>query len=216
MTPVRVLLADDHTLVRAGLRLLLESLPGYSVVAEAADGAQVQALVAQCGAQIVLMDISMPTLGGLEATARLRQSHPEVKVLILSMHQSDAYVRQALRLGASAYLLKDAAPQELELALAAVQRGEIYLSPTACSGVLANYAQRPRAPAPGALALTPRQRQVLGLIAEGLSNKEMARRLNLSLKTIDTHRTLLMRQLDIHEVAGLVRWALRNGLVTLP
>jgi DNA-binding NarL/FixJ family response regulator len=214
LTTVRVLLADDHTLVRAGLRKLLESIPGMEVVGEAGDGLQLLDMVEKLQPQVVLMDIAMPGLNGLEATGRLIKSWPSIRVLILSMHQNAEYVRQALRQGAVAYLLKDAAPLELEWALAAVLRGETYLSPAVSKGVVSDYVHRLRSEEQPADALTPRQREVLQLIAEGQSTKEIARRLDLSVKTVETHRTQLMKQLDIHEVAGLVRYAIREGLVS--
>ena len=214
MTIVRVLLADDHTLVRAGLRKLLESIPGMEVVGEAGDGLQLLDMVEKLQPQVVLMDIAMPGLNGLEATGRLVKAWPSIRVLILSMHQNAEYVRQALRQGAVAYLLKDAAPLELEWALAAVLRGETYLSPAVSKGVVSDYVHRLRSEEQPADALTPRQREVLQLIAEGQSTKEIARRLDLSVKTVETHRTQLMKQLDIHEVAGLVRYAIREGLVS--
>ena len=215
MNTVRVLLADDHTLVRAGLRKLLESIPAMEVVGEAGDGLALLELAERLKPDVVLMDIAMPGLNGLEATGRISRTWPEVRVLILSMHQNAEYVRQALRQGAAAYLLKDAAPLELELALAAVLRGETYLSPAVSKGVVSDYVQRLRSDEPAEDALTPRQREVLQLIAEGHSTKEIARRLDLSVKTVETHRTQLMRQLDIHEVAGLVRYAIRSGLVSV-
>ena len=215
MNTVRVLLADDHTLVRAGLRKLLESIPAMEVVGEAGDGLALLELAERLKPDVVLMDIAMPGLNGLEATGRICRAWPEVRVLILSMHQNAEYVRQALRQGAAAYLLKDAAPLELELALAAVLRGETYLSPAVSKGVVSDYVQRLRSDEPAEDALTPRQREVLQLIAEGHSTKEIARRLDLSVKTVETHRTQLMRQLDIHEVAGLVRYAIRSGLVSV-
>jgi DNA-binding NarL/FixJ family response regulator len=211
---VRVLLADDHTLVRAGLRKLLESLPDIEVVGEASDGMELLALAEQLQPQLVLMDIAMPGLNGLEATGRLSKSWPDMRVLILSMHQNAEYVRQALRQGAVAYLLKDSAPLELELALKAVLRGETYLSPAVSKGVVSDYVHRLRSEEPADGLLTPRQREVLQLIAEGQSTKEIARRLDLAVKTVDTHRSQLMKQLDIHEVAGLVRYAMRVGLVS--
>ncbi len=214
MTTVRVLLADDHTLVRAGLRKLLESIPGMEVVGEAGDGLQLLEMVEKLQPQVVLMDIAMTGLNGLEATGRLIKAWPSTRVLILSMHQNAEYVRQALRQGAVAYLLKDAAPMELEWALAAVLRGETYLSPAVSKGVVSDYVHRLRSEEQPADALTPRQREVLQLIAEGQSTKEIARRLDLSVKTVETHRTQLMKQLDIHEVAGLVRYAIREGLVS--
>jgi DNA-binding NarL/FixJ family response regulator len=214
MTPVRVLLADDHTLVRAGLRKLIESMPDIEVVGEASSGLEILELAARLQPQIVLMDIAMPGLNGLEAMARLRESAPDIQVLILSMHQSEEYVRRALLQGAAAYLLKDAAPTELELALKAVLRGEIYLSAAVSKGVMSDYVQRLRSDQPSSSQLTPRQREVLKLLAQGQSSKEIARLLDLSLKTVDTHRSQLMKQLDIHEVTGLVRYAIRVGLIS--
>lgn len=214
MSAVRVLLADDHTLVRAGLIKLLESMPDITVVGEVGDGLALLKLAEQLQPQLVLMDIAMPGLNGIEATARLARSCPSIRVLILSMHQNEEYVRQALRHGACAYLLKDAAPMELEQAIAAVLRGEIYLSPAVSSGVVSDYVQRLRSDEPAQDPLTPRQREVLQLIAEGQSTKEIARRLDLSVKTVETHRSTLMKQLDIHEVTGLVRYAMRAGLVS--
>jgi DNA-binding NarL/FixJ family response regulator len=214
MNTVRVLLADDHTLVRAGLRKLLESIDGMQVVGECGDGLELLVLVESLQPQLVLMDIAMPGLNGLEATARVVKQWPATRVLILSMHQNEEYVRQALRHGAVAYLLKDAAPLELELAIQAVLQGGTYLSPAVSKGVLNDYVQRLRGEDQEPELLTPRQREVLQLIAEGHSSKEIARRLDLSVKTVETHRSQLMKQLDIHEVTGLVRYAMRLGLLT--
>ncbi len=214
MSPIRTLLADDHTLVRAGLRMLLEAIPEIEVVGEAHDGLAVIAMAEQLNPKLVLMDIAMPGLNGLEATARLIKADPSVLVLILSMHQGDEYVRHALRHGAVGYLLKDAAPMELEMAIRAVLRGETFLSSVVSKGVLTDYVERLRSDAVTSTQLTPRQREVLQLIAEGHSTKEVARRLDLSVKTVETHRTQLMKQLDIHEVTGLVRYAMREGLIS--
>lgn len=211
---VPTLLADDHILMRAGLRKLLESIAEIEVVGEAGDGLELLAMTETHRPQLVLMDIAMPGLNGLEATARLTRSHPEIRIIVLSMHQSEEYVRLALRNGAAAYLLKDAAPLELDLAVAAVLRGETYLSPTVSKCVMTDYVQRLRGEAKPGDMLTPRQREVLQLVAEGHSNKVIARRLDLSAKTVETHRTHLMKQLDIHEVAGLVRYAMRIGLIS--
>jgi DNA-binding NarL/FixJ family response regulator len=211
---LRVLLADDHALVRAGLRKLLESLPDIEVAGEADDGQAVLLLAEQLRPNLVLMDIAMPGLNGLEAAARLTKAHPQTRVLILSMYQNEDYVRQALRAGAAGYLLKDAAPVELELAIKAVLRGETYLSPAVSKGVVSDYVRRLRDEETPGEALTPRQREVLQLIAEGRTTKQIARRLDLSVKTVETHRTQLMKQLDLHDVAGLVRYAIRTGLIS--
>ena len=213
MKQIRVLLADDHTLVRAGIRALLHNVPGVEVVAEASDGRDALSLIRSRAPNVVLMDIAMAGLNGLEAAARVVKEHPGVRVIILSMHANEEYVMQALRAGASGYLLKDAATTELELALQAVARGEIYLSPAISKKVIDSYLARVE-PGPGLSAqLTPRQREILQLIAEGKSAKEIAFLLNLSIKTVETHRAQLMERLEIYDVPGLVRYAMRTGLV---
>jgi len=214
MRPIRVLLADDHTLVRAGISALLKKLPGVEVVAEATDGREALALVKAHLPDLVLMDISMAGLNGLEATARITKEHPEVRVLMLSAHANEDYVKQALRAGAAGYLLKDAAIFELELAVQAVARGETYLSPAVSKLVIADYLHRVGSEANPLDVLTPRQREILQLIAEGHSTKEIARLLHVSAKTVETHRTQLMERLDIHDVAGLVRYAIRAGVLS--
>jgi DNA-binding NarL/FixJ family response regulator len=213
VSPVRVLLADDHALVRAGIRSLLGTLSGVEVVAEAGDGHEALGLVETLRPDIVLMDIAMPGLNGLEATARIVRAHPGTRVIILSMHVSEEYGARALRAGAAGYLPKDADVRELELAIGAVARGDTYLSPAVSTHVVADYRRR-LAEAPDALArLSPRQREVLQLLAEGSSTKEIAFRLKLSIKTVETHRAQIMARLDIHDLAGLVRFAVRTGLV---
>ncbi|MBI3802080.1 MAG: response regulator transcription factor [Deltaproteobacteria bacterium] len=221
MKPTRVLLAEDHALVRAGIRALLHNLPGIQVVAEASDGREALRLINTHQPDLVLMDIAMAGLNGLEATARVTKEFPTVRVIILSMHSTEEYVAQALRAGAAGYLLKDAAATELELAVTAVARGETYLSPAVSKHVIANYLRRAggeetsgdEKTASSAVLLTPRQREILQLIAEGHSTKEIAATLHLSVKTVETHRMQLMGRLDVHDVAGLVRYAIRIGLV---
>ena len=213
MRALRVVLADDHTLVRAGLRSLVEQLKDVSVVAEANDGHEVLAAAAAHHPDVVLMDITMPGMNGFEAALRLKKEHPQVKIIILSMHASEEYVLQALRAGASGYLVKDSAPLELSLALQSVARGETYLSPPISRQVVESYMQRVGQSDEPLALLTGRQREILQLIAEGSSTKDIARKLNLSVKTIETHRAQLMERLDIHDVAGLVRFAVRHGLV---
>jgi DNA-binding NarL/FixJ family response regulator len=215
MTPVRVLLADDHALVRAGIRALLQNLEGVTVVAETGNGAEVLEFARAHRPDVVLLDISMPGLGGLEVSAQLREALPEVRVVMLSMHANEEYVLQALRAGAAGYMLKDSATAELELALKAVMQGETYLSPPISKQVVEGYVQRVGAEQTASDNLTPRQRQVLQLIAEGHSTKEIAHRLNLSVKTVETHRAQLMERLQIREIAGLVKYAIRHGLVTV-
>lgn len=214
MGTIRVLLADDHRLVRAGLRALLQSLTGVQVVAEAGNGYEALQLAEQHQPDIVIMDISMEGLNGLESAARLAKFTPAPRVIILSMHANEEYVRRALQAGATGYLLKGAEPAELELALQAVMRGETYLTPAVSKQVVQNYLQGSGVKTDPLQDLTPRQREVLQLIAEGHSTKEIAYKLNLSVKTVETHRGELMNRLNIHDLAGLVRYAIRTGLVT--
>jgi len=212
MARLRVLLVDDHALVRAGIRSLLQELPDVEVVAEASDGAQALQIVQREQPDVVLMDIAMKGMNGLEAAAKLRERQPGVKVVILSMHTSEEYVLLALRAGAAAYLIKDSATAELGLALNSVMRGETYLSPAISRQVVDGYVQRVGTGA-GADPLTQRQREVLKHIAEGRSTKEIAFELDLSVKTIETHRAQIMERLGIRDVAGLVRYAMRVGIV---
>jgi DNA-binding NarL/FixJ family response regulator len=211
---LRVILADDHALVRAGLAQLLERMSAVEVVGQASNGVELAELSQALRPDVVLMDIAMPGLNGLDATARLLAVQPEIRVVILSMHQDKQYVTRALLLGAAGYILKDSAPTELASALEAVRQGDIYLSPSVLQLVLKDYVQSLHSAAPVAEPLTPRQVEVLRLIARGLSTKEIAQRLDLSVKTVDSHRSNLMNQLDIHEVAGLVRYAIRTGIAT--
>jgi DNA-binding NarL/FixJ family response regulator len=210
---LRVLLAEDHTLVRAGIRALLESLEGVEVIAEADDGREALRLVQAHAPDILLMDITMKEMNGLEAAARLAKEHSTTHVIILSMHADQAYVRQALQAGAAGYLLKGSDVAELELALKAVMRGDTYLSPSVSKGLVGGLLSG-KAPQANPLdALTPRQRETLQLIAEGKTTKEIAGRLDLSIKTVETHRAQLMERLNIHDVANLVKFAIRAGLV---
>lgn len=214
MKSIRILLADDHGLVRAGIRELLQKFANVEVVAEAGDGREALALVKSKLPNLVLLDIAMKSLTGLEVAERIAKDFPGVKVIILSMHANEEYVMRALRAGASGYLLKDAATTELELALAAVTKGETYLSPAISRGVIDSYLGRIEGKQSPLDQLTPRQREILQLIAEGKSTKEIAYTLNVSVKTVETHRAQLMDRLDIHDVAGLVRYAMRVGLIT--
>jgi DNA-binding NarL/FixJ family response regulator len=208
-----VILVDDHSLVRAGMRALLANMPNVEVVAEAMDGFEALKVIKTHAPDIVLMDISMPNLNGLEATAQATRDFPDTRIIVLSAHSSEEYVGQALRAGAAGYLLKDAPTVELELAIKSVAQGETYLSPAVSKHVITNYVRRVGGEAGSLELLTPRQRETLQLVAEGKSTKEIARLLHLSVKTIETHRAQLMDRLDIHDVAGLVRYALRIGLV---
>ncbi len=213
METIHVVLADDHTLLRAGLIALLESIPGVAVVGEAGNGIEALSLVEEHRPEILLSDISMPGLNGLELTQRVVRERLPTRVIILSMHASEEYVCQALQAGASGYLLKDSGIAELDLALRAVARGETYLSPSVSKHVIARYTQRTTSEPEGIDLLTPRQREILRLIALGQSTKSIARTLGISSKTVETHRMQLMNRLDIHEIAGLVRLAIRAGLI---
>ncbi|WP_341530811.1 response regulator transcription factor [Nostoc sp. UHCC 0302] len=210
---IRVLLVDNHTLVRAGLRALIQNIQGIQVVAEAGDGREALRSLGEHQPDVVLMDIAMPEMNGLEAAAHVVKEFPLVRVVILSMHANEEYVLQALRLGAMGYLLKDAGISELELALRAVCQGETYLSPAVSKHVVSNYLQRVGNKFSSSTQLTSRQREILQLIAEGRTTKEIAELLYISVKTVETHRMQLMKRLDIFDVAGLVRYAIRTGLV---
>jgi DNA-binding NarL/FixJ family response regulator len=218
MAPIRVLLADDHVLMRAGITALLQRIPEITVVAEADDGRDALQLIATHHPNIAMLDISMPELNGLEVAERVAHEFPAIRVIILSMHATSDYVLRAMRVGVSGYLLKGARLAELELAITSVARGETYLSPAAAKHVIGGY----RDQASGAVAadaqaqerLTARQREILQLIAEGRTTKEIAQVLTLSAKTVEMHRAQLMERLDIHDVAGLVRYALRTGIIS--
>lgn len=210
---IRVLLADNHTLVRAGLRALLENISSIQVVAEAGDGREALRLIEVHQPDVVLMDIAMPEMNGLEATARVAKEYPNVRVIIVSMHANEEYVLQALRTGAMGYVIKDAGVSELELAVRTVLAGETYLSSAVSKHVVADYVQRVGNKSSSLEQLTSRQREILQLIAEGRTTKEIAAALYISVKTVETHRMQLMKRLDIYDVAGLVRYAIRMGLV---
>lgn len=215
MKPLRILLADDHALFRAGLRALLKELPDAQVIAEVANGSDAVELARQHRPDVVVMDVSMKGLNGLDATSRIKAELPSIRVIVLSMHDSEDYVAQALRAGASGYLLKDSAEPELELALSAVARGETYLSPRVSKPVVDAYVRNIGADRSPLSVLTARQREILQLIAEGRSTKTIAHHLRLSIKTVDAHRAQIMERLEMHDIPGLVRYAIRNGLVSL-
>jgi DNA-binding NarL/FixJ family response regulator len=214
MVPIRVVLADDHHLVRAGFRALIQSLAGFEVVAEAGNGREAVQQVEKFQPDLVLMDIMMPELDGLGAAVQVAAVSPKTRVVILSMNSHADSVLSAMRAGAAGYLLKDVSPAELELALRSVARGQTYLSPAASRHVITGYVRGTSAAATPLERLTPRQREVLQLVAQGSTTKEVARKLKISVKTAETHRSQLMQELDIHDIAGLVRFAIRSGLIT--
>lgn len=211
---IRVVLADDHNLVRAGLRALLEELPDVEVVAESADGREALAAVVALRPDLVLLDIAMPGLNGLESAARMIKDAPGTRVVILSMHSNESYVAQALKVGVSGYVLKDAFSDELPLIIRSVSRGETYLSPGISKQVVEALRSRLSGGDVDAPLLTPRQREILQLLAEGKSAKEIAHLLDLSAKTVEAHRSQIMDRLDIHDLAGLVKYAIRSGLIS--
>ena len=208
----RILLADDHALVRGGLKALIDGFSGFEVVGEAADGEQALAMAREHSPEVMIMDITMPGLNGLDACRRLQRTLPAIAVVVLSMHSAEHYVLAALRAGARAYVVKDAAPDCLEQALRAVREGRRYLSPP-LSPALFEHADR-EGEGPGLLGLTGRQREILQLIAEGHATRDIATRLHISVKTVETHRAQLMQRLEIFDVAGLTRHAIRCGLVS--
>jgi len=211
---IRVILADDHILVRGGIRALLEQLPEVQVVGEASDGREVMDLVKVHLPDVVLMDIGMPGLNGLEAAKRLGREFPEVRVVMLSMHHNDEYVWRALKVGAAGYLLKKSAIAELKTALHQVVHNEVYLSREISRRLGRNFPLYQTTQAKSPLDyLSDRQREVLQLIAEGQNTKEIAAIMKVSPKTVEYHRKQLMDALNVHDVPGLVRFALRTGLV---
>ena len=215
MTPIRVLLVDDHTLVRAGIRGLLQGLTGVEVVGEASEGHEALRLAETLRPDVVLLDVGMPGLNGLEAAGRIGAIDASMRVIILSMHNAEEYVLRALRAGCAGYLLKGSAVSELEIAVRAVARGETYLSPAVSKQVVDDYVGRTGGATDPLDALTPRQRQILQLVAEGHTSKDIAQRLGLSFKTVEAHRAQIMERLGVHELAGLVRFAVRVGLISL-
>ena len=214
MSAIRVILVDDHTLVRAGVRALLEKVSGIEVVGEASNGREALELVTSKSPDLVLMDIAMKELGGLEALALITDRFPSVKVIILSAHANEEFVIRALRSGAAGYMLKDAAAEELGMAIHAIAEGKPYLSPSISRRVIENYLRRVGGGANSTKQLTVRQSEVLRSIAEGKNTKEIAGSLGISVKTVEAHRLQLMARLGIHDVPGLVKYAIRLGLVS--
>jgi DNA-binding NarL/FixJ family response regulator len=213
---VNVLLADDHAMVRAGLRMLLENMPQVRVVGEACDGREALALIDTAQPDVVLMDIGMPCMGGLEALTHTRRQHPRLRVIMLSIHNNEEYVLQALGAGAHGYLLKESGPEDLEAALKTVMAGQTYLSPAVSRERLDEYVARVGGePTGGWLGdqLTPRQREILRLMAQGRTTQQIAQSLGISVKTVESHRSLMKKRLHIFDVPSLVRYAIRVGLV---
>jgi two-component system response regulator NreC len=213
---IRVLLADDHTILRAGLRMMLNAQPDITVVGEASDGKEAVREAERLVPDVVIMDVTMPDLNGIEATRIIKKALPEVKVLILTMHENEGYLFQSLRAGASGYMMKEAADTELIQAIRTVQSGRFYLSPAAQSMMVGDYLQRVKAGGEEKDSyndLTEREREILKLVAEGLTNNQIAEKLIISPKTVDTHRTHVMDKLNLHSRAELVKYAMRRGLL---
>ena len=207
---IRILLADDHALVRQGFRMILAAEPDMLIVGEAANGRDAVELAERLQPDLVVMDVAMPELNGIEATRRLGESSPRTRVLALSMHKDSVYVREILRAGARGYLLKDAFDSDLVAAVRAVARGEGYLSPAVSDAVLTDYRKHVTDPLD---LLTSREREILQMLAEGKTNKEIATALELSVYTVDAHRGRVMEKLNVHSIGELVRFAVRNGLI---
>jgi len=213
---VKILLADDHKITRQGLRSLLEKEPDMEVVAEAEEGRTAVRLVRELLPDVVVMDVSMPDLNGMEATHQIVAEHPNVKVIALSIHSDNLFVSEMLKSGASGYLLKDCAFEELARAIHVVVDGKTYLSPAVSGVVVDDYLHRlARTESPSSEVLTDREREVLQLIAEGKSTKRVALKLHISVKTVETHRRQIMSKLDIHTIAELTKYAIRKGLTSL-
>jgi DNA-binding NarL/FixJ family response regulator len=204
------LLADDHSVVRQGFRLILSSQSDFEVIGEAANGREAVDLAGSLQPDIIVMDVSMPELNGIEATRRLGEVSPKTRVLALSMHKDSVYVREILRAGARGYLLKDSIDSDLIAAVRAVANGDGYLSPAVSDAVLSDYRKHVTDPID---LLTSREREVLQMIAEGKTNKEIANTLNLSVYTVEAHRGRIMEKLNLHSTGELVRFAIRNGLI---
>lgn len=216
MSTIRVLLADDHRILREGIRALIEDQEDMVVVGESEDGLATVKKVAELLPDVVVMDIAMPLLNGLEATRQIHRDYPQVKVLILTMHENEEYIRQVLAAGALGYVLKDAAARDLLGAIRTVNQGEAVLSPAITRLVIEDYLRwgdiRPEDTTDG---LTPREREVLQLIAEGYTNKEIAGIMNLSVKTVQSHRTNLMNKLDLHDRGELIKYAIQKKIIDI-
>ena len=216
MNRIRVLLADDHTILRDGIRALLVDQADIEVIGEAEDGLSTVKMVGKLKPDVVIMDIAMPLLNGLEATRQIQRDYPQVKVLILTMHENEEYIRQVLAAGALGYVLKDAAAHDLLGAIRAVHRGEAVLSPAITRLVIEDYLRWGEIrPADTSNGLTPREREILQLIAEGYTNKEIAEILSLSVKTIQSHRSNLMSKLDLHDRGELIKYAIQKKIIDI-
>ena len=218
MDKIRILLADDHTMIRSGIATLLQSIKEFSIVGEAEDGEDAVQKTSELRPTVVVIDLSMPKLSGIEATRIIKKRYPETNVLVLTMHENEEYVYQILKSGASGYVLKSAGKDELAEAIRAVAKGERFFSPRISQLMAEGYVKRVEkggADAPkGDVPLTRREREVLALVASGLTNQQIADQLFISPRTVDTHRTNIMQKLDIHDLANLVRYAIEHGIIS--
>ncbi len=216
MSKIRVLLADDHGLVRKGLRFVLEAEPGFEVAGEAGDGREAVRMVEELKPAVVIMDIAMPNLNGIDATSQIAKKNPGTGVIMLSVHSDESYLLRALNAGAKGYLLKDSAELDVVMAVRAVSRGRPFFSPAITKTMLEDYMRylQQRNIQDSYELLTDREREILQLLAEGKSNKEVANLLNLSLYTVETHRTHLMQKLNLHNTAEIVLYAVRKKIIS--
>lgn len=216
MNTVRILIAEDHTIVRKGLCSLLKNEKDIDVIGEAENGKEAIKQVEELNPDVVVMDISMPLLNGLDATRQIKKRFPEVKVLVLTVHSNEEYISEILKAGASGYIVKKAAPEELVAAIHAISRGNSFLSPSVSKSVIKKFLQVAGAEAglEKSSLLTEREREVLQLIAEGHSTRKIAEFLFISVKTIEAHRSHIMEKLDLHNIADLTRYAIRTGIIS--
>jgi len=219
MEKIRILLADDHTLIRNGIATLLQSYPDIEVVGEAQDGVEAVKKTTEIKPDVVVIDVSMPKLSGIEATKAIRKEHPDIHVLVLTMHENEEYVYQILKSGAAGYVLKSAGKEELSAAIRAVAKGEKFFSARVSEIVAECYVRRAEGRElpleAGKVPLTKREQEILGLVVQGLTNQQIADQLCISPRTVDTHRTNIMQKLDIHDVANLVRYAIEHGITSV-
>ncbi len=213
---IRVLVADDHTIIRSGLRMLLEREPGFEVVAEASDGRQAVELAESLKPDVAVLDIGMPNLNGIEATRQIVQKLPRTRVVVLSMHSDESYVLKALKSGARGYLLKDSAESDILNSIRAVNDGKAYFSPEISRMLVEDYMRQmqQRGVEDSYELLTPREREILQMLAEGRSNKEISSALNLSPYTVETHRGNILQKLNLHSLPELILYAVRNGVIS--